>query len=307
MDRRVFLKTSPLAAAALITNLLCRQHEADHRPSRNPPACATIGTMCRSTWLKKCPSRARGGKRTWPGSPLQQPPRIELPMIQTKVWECIGGKPENTPLNAVVTGIIEREKYRIEKLVFESQPGFFVTAHLYLPKSGAKPCPAILAPLGHYPEGKVARSYQTVFQNLARKGYAVLAFDPPGQGERLQYLDHSGSKSLYMPTGEHDRFGWPALLVGSSAAQIEAWDGIRAVDYLVSRPEIDTTRIGCCGHSGGGTQAMFLCALEPRIKAAVVVEGHTENLAGEDYEAPGAYADAEQNLIGSLKLPSRSR
>ena len=105
-----------------------------------------------------------------------------------------------------------------------------------------------------------------------------------------------------VPTGEHDQFGWPALLLGSRTTQFEVWDGIRALDYLLSRKEVDGARIGCCGHSGGGTQTMYLCALEPRIHAAVVVEGHTENLAGANYEPPGAFADAEQNIIGGLKL-----
>jgi len=224
-------------------------------------------------------------------------------MVQTKVWELIGGKLERSPLNARVTGAIERSAYRIEKVVFESQPEFYVTAHLYLPKSGNPPFPGILAPLGHAPEGKAYRSYQTVFQNLARRGFVVLAFDPPGQGERLQYIHPRTGRAQYGPTGEHDRFGLPALLVGSTTTQFEVWDGIRALDYLLSRAEVDPKRIGCCGHSGGGTQTMYLCALEPRIQAAVVVEGHTENLAGADYQPPGAYADAEQNLIGSLAVP----
>jgi cephalosporin-C deacetylase-like acetyl esterase len=220
--------------------------------------------------------------------------------VAAKVWELIGGRPEPTPLNPVVTGRIERPAYRIEKLIFESQPRFYVTAHLYLPKSVAAPFPVILGPVGHVEEGKSYLPYQLVYQNLARKGFAVLAYDPPGQGERQQYFDATG-RSLYGPTGEHNQFGWPALLVGSSTTWFEVWDGIRAVDYLVSRPEIDRARIGCCGHSGGGTQTMFLCALEPRIKAAVVVEGNTENFAGAEYEPPGAFADAEQNIIGGLK------
>ncbi len=225
-----------------------------------------------------------------------------ISMIRTTVWELIGGKPAESPLRAKNAGIIDRTSYRIEKVIFESQPEFYVTANLYLPNSGNKPYPGILAPLGHTAEGKAYPSYQIVFQNLARKGFAVLAWDPPGQGERLQYLKPGTNQSLYGPTGEHDRFGWPALLIGSTTTQFEVWDGIRALDYLLSRPEIDPERIGCCGHSGGGTQTMYLCALEPRIKAAVVVEGHTENLAGADYQPPGAYADAEQNLIGSLNL-----
>ncbi len=223
--------------------------------------------------------------------------------IRRRVWELIGGQLEKTPLNATTTGVIDRDSYRIEKVIFESQPEFYVTAHLYVPKSGKRPFPGILAPIGHTPDGKAYRNYQLVFQNLARRGYAVLTWDPPGQGERFQYIDPTTGHSLYGPTGEHDRFGWPALLIGSTTTQFEVWDGIRALDYLLSRPEIDAKRVGCCGHSGGGTQTMFLCALEPRISAAVVVEGHTENLAGADYKPPGAFADAEQNLIGSLKIP----
>ena len=223
--------------------------------------------------------------------------------VRRKVWDLIGGELEKTPLNAKTTGTIDRSAYRIEKVIFESQPKFYVTAHLYIPKSGTQPFPVILAPLGHSSNGKAYIAYQTVFQNLARRGFAVLAWDPPGQGERLQYIDPSTNRSRYGPTGEHDRFGLQALLIGSTTTQFEVWDGIRALDYLLSRPEIDAKRIGCCGHSGGGTQTMFLCALEPRISAAIVVEGNSENLAGPNYQPPGAYADAEQNLIGSLAIP----
>jgi cephalosporin-C deacetylase-like acetyl esterase len=223
--------------------------------------------------------------------------------VRTKVWDLIGGELEKAALNATTTGTIERGAYRIEKVIFESQPKFYVTAHLYIPKSGNQPFPGILAPLGHSSNGKAYTAYQTVFQNLARRGFAVLAWDPPGQGERLQYIDPSTNRSRYGPTGEHDRFGLQALLIGSTTTQFEVWDGIRALDYLLSRPEIDAKRIGCCGHSGGGTQTMFLCALEPRISAAIVVEGNSENLAGPNYQPPGAYADAEQNLIGGLTIP----
>lgn len=226
-----------------------------------------------------------------------------IAMLREKVWELIGGKLDPTPLNPAVTGTLDRVAYRIDKVVFESQPEFYVTAHLYLPKSGHAPYPAVLAPVGHAPEGKAYKSYQTLFQNLARQGFAVLTWDPPGQGERLQYLDPATNASLYGPTGEHDRLGWPALLIGSTTTQFEVWDGIRALDYLLGRLEIDPKRIGCCGHSGGGTQTMFLCALEPRIQVAVSVEGNTENLAGADYRPPGAFADAEQNLIGGLRIP----
>ena len=303
MDRRKFLKTSPLAAAAFATGPAITAGQGESAATTNPAGIRDYWNDLPTRMASKM-ARAREQRKS-DLAKLTSSAAAEdrISFIRTKVWECIGGKPDSTPLNATITGVIDRDEYRIEKVIFESQPKFYVTAHLYLPKSGGRPSPAILAPLGHTPNGKLYRSYQTLFQNLARKGFAVLAFDPPGQGERVQYLNPEGNRSLYGPTGEHDRFGWPALLIGSSTTQFEVMDGIRGLDYLVSRPEIDREKIGCCGHSGGGTQTMFLCALEPRIKAAVVVEGNTENLAGADYEAPGAYADAEQNIINSLKIP----
>jgi len=90
------------------------------------------------------------------------------------------------------------------------------------------------------------------------------------------------------------------LLLGANFAQYRVWDGIRALDYLLSRPEVDGQRVGCTGHSGGGTMTMYFCALEPRIQTAVVVEGNTEDFAGPEFDPPGAVGDAEQNLVGSL-------
>jgi cephalosporin-C deacetylase-like acetyl esterase len=127
-----------------------------------------------------------------------------------------------------------------------------------------------------------------------------LPFDPFGQGERLQYLDARTGKSLYGPTGEHDQAGRSMLLLGSQFAQYRVWDGIRALDYLLSRPEVDPERIGCMGQSGGATMTMYLAALEPRIKVAVESDGNSENVAGPSYAPPGAVDDAEQNLVGSL-------
>jgi cephalosporin-C deacetylase-like acetyl esterase len=222
--------------------------------------------------------------------------------VRRTIWELIGGPLEKAPLNVQATGVVDRDAYRIEKLVFESQPRFYVPAHLYVPKTGTGPFPTIISPLGHTNEGKLFRSYQIVFQNLARKGFVVFTWDPPGQGERLQYPVGRTNRSRFGPTGEHEQFGWPAFLVGSTTTQFEIWDAVRALDYLETRREVDMKRVGCCGHSGGGTQTMYVCALEPRVQAAIVVEGHTENVAGANYEPPGAYADAEQNIIGSLKL-----
>jgi len=226
--------------------------------------------------------------------------RARIEKIRSTVWRLIGGPLEKTPLKPQIVGTIDRGAYRIEKVIFESRPEVFVTANLYIPSQHQPPYPGIIHPLGHAENGKAMYTYQYVSQTLARKGYMVLPFDPFGQGERLQYLNARTGKSLYGATGEHDEAGRPMLLVGSQFAQYRVWDGIRAVDYLLSRPEVDPERIGCTGQSGGGTMTMYLAALEPRIKVAVESDGNSENVAGPSYAPPGALDDAEQDLVGSL-------
>lgn len=220
--------------------------------------------------------------------------------VRSRVWDILGGRPEETPLNARLVGTIDRNGYRIEKIIYESMPEVYVTAHLYVPTTGKPPYPAILAPLGHTDNGKNYRNYQYCYQNLARKGYVVLAYDPWGQGERHQYLVPGTSEPRLAATGEHNQAGRPMLLLGTGMARYRVWDGMRSVDYLVSRPEVDPKRIGCTGQSGGGTLTIYMMALEPRIQAAVAVEGNFENVAGPYFDAPGAIADAEQNLANSL-------
>jgi cephalosporin-C deacetylase-like acetyl esterase len=226
--------------------------------------------------------------------------QARIDKVRSTVWKLVGGQFEKTPLNPHTTGAIDHGTYRIEKIIFESHPQVFVTANLYLPNGRKGPFPAVLAPLGHTRNGKAYRNYAYVYQTLARKGYVVLAFDPFGQGERYQYLDPRTKEPLYGPTGEHSQAGRPMLLFGSTFAQYRAWDGIRALDYLLSRPEVNPEKIGLTGQSGGATMTMYLCALEPRIKVAVEVDGNSENLAGPSYAPPGAVADAEQDLIFSL-------
>ena len=304
--RRTFLQTGSLAIGA---QLSARALPVQETAGPIQPASTDRSSTERAYWndlpnyLASVVNDARQRRKSALSKlKTEKDVKERASFVSNQVWQLIGGPLEKTPLNVKQTGTIERETYRIEKLIFESQPQFYVPAHLYLPKSGAGHFPGIVSPLGHTPEGKSYRSYQTVFQNLARKGYVVLTWDPPGQGERLQYPLAGTNRSRFGPTGEHDQFGWPAFLIGSTTTQFETWDAVRALDYLLSRPEVDKNRIGCCGHSGGGTATMYLCALEPRIHNAVIVEGHTENVAGADYEPPGAYADAEQNIIGGLKL-----
>ena len=226
--------------------------------------------------------------------------KARIEQVRSKVWRLIGGRFEKTPLKPKIVGTLDRGDYRIEKVIFESLPQVFVTANLYIPKRHKPPHPGIIVPLGHSSNGKSFYYYQYVCQSLARKGYMVLPFDPFGQGERKQFLDPRTGKGLYGPTGEHDQAGRPMLLFGSQFEQYRIWDGIRAVDYLLSRPDVDPERIGCTGQSGGGTMTMYMAAMDPRIKAAAASDGQNENLAGPSYLPPGAVDDAEQNMAGSL-------
>ncbi len=221
--------------------------------------------------------------------------------VVAQLWKMLGGPFERTPLNPRVTGVVERPGYRIEKLAFESRPRLYVTANLYVP-NGTGRRPAILSPLGHSVNGKAWPSYQKLFSNLARKGYVVLAYDPFGQGERIEYPGSRPGQSAISGggTGEHEYAGRRLILLGANFGLFRAWDGIRGIDYLLTRPEVDPERIGCCGQSGGATLTQFLAALDSRIRAAVVSEGNTENLAQADVEPPGSADDAEQNIVPAL-------
>jgi len=186
--------------------------------------------------------------------------------------ELIGGLPQfRTPLNARVTGVVERPGYRVEKLIFDSLPGFHVTANLYVPLGKPGPFPAVLGTAGHSQAGKAGATYQRAWISLVRRGYVVLAWDPPGQGERIEYFDPEMQRPRLRPGGvdEHIMAGLQCLLVGHSIARYFVWDGIRAFDYLATRPEVDPGRIGVAGNSGGGTQAAYLAVFEPRLAAAV--------------------------------------
>lgn len=172
---------------------------------------------------------------------------------------------EKTPLNAKVTGILDRDTYTVEKVIFESRPQFFVTANLYLPKQrpGGK-VPGVVGSCGHSENGKCAEAYQSFAQGLARLGTACLIFDPIGQGERSQYVDPAGKLLIKGTTTEHNHSGNQMELVGEFLGSWRAWDGIRALDYLLSRPEIDPQHVGITGNSGGGTLTTWLIGLERR-------------------------------------------
>ncbi len=186
--------------------------------------------------------------------------------VRKTLMEIIGGLPDyQGPLNARATGQLESAGYAIEKVIFESLPGFYVTANVYRPKQPGR-YPAVLLQAGHTQEGKPEG--QRLAANLALKGFVVLAFDPVGQGEREQTYDKQIDGALAgWSVPEHIQAGAQSMLTGESVARYFIWDAKRAVDYLASRADVDANRIGATGCSGGGALTTLAGALDPRIKA----------------------------------------
>jgi dienelactone hydrolase len=184
--------------------------------------------------------------------------------VRDKIRQCVGPLPEKTLLNARVTGKVERDAYVIEKIIFESRPGFLITANLYIPSGVKLPRPGVVGSCGHSNNGKAAEAYQSFAQGLARQGYVALIFDPIGQGERLQYGHLAAKERPGIGVGEHLFAGNQQFLVGEFFGAWRSWDGIRALDYLLSRPEVDPNHVGITGNSGGGTMTTWLCGLDSR-------------------------------------------
>jgi dienelactone hydrolase len=175
--------------------------------------------------------------------------------------------PEKTPLKATVTGTLERGDVTIDKLHFQSRPGLYVTGNLYRPKGASGKLPAILYVCGHSGRGRDGN--KTAFQDhgmwFASNGYVCLVIDTLQLGEVAG--KHHGTYNL-------NRFWWQSR--GYTPAGVECWNGIRAIDYLVSRPDVDPERIGVTGISGGGATTVWIAAADDRVKVAVPVSGMSD-------------------------------
>lgn len=189
--------------------------------------------------------------------------------VRQSLWEALGKFPDKTALNAKITGTVKKKDYKVENVIYESLPGFYVTASLFIPDNVKKPGPAILFCSGHSTGVYRLPSYQQPLLNLVKKGFIVLAIDPIGQGERLQYFNaEKGESVIGSSTKEHSYPSPQVFLIGKSVARYFLWDGIRGIDYLVSRKEVDPKRIGVHGLSGGGTQTAYISALDDRVAAS---------------------------------------
>ena len=186
--------------------------------------------------------------------------------LRAKMVELLGGFPKaRTPLNAKVVGRSACCGCVVEQVIFESLPGAYVSANLYLPDPSrhAAPFPAAIELCGHSSEGKNSVKYEYVACLAAQAGIAALVMDPLCQGERAQCAEDLDGR----PTSAHLRLGINAMLLGHGLAAFEIWDAMRALDYLDSRDDLRHDGYGAFGNSGGGTQSVLLCAMEDRIHA----------------------------------------
>lgn len=232
---------------------------------------------------------------------LKTPEQIEAyqQKLRRFMTEQLGGFPEKSSLNARTVGTIDADGYRIEKVIFDSQPQHHITANLYLPNLPKTdgPVPAIAVSSGHSRTAKTAEYNQRFGIMMAKHGMAALCFDPIGQGERSQILTAEGHPQHNGTTTEHFLMGVGSTLVGRNTARYRVWDAMRAIDYLVSRPEVDASKIGFTGCSGGGTLTSYVMALDDRVACAapacyLTTFGHLVQTIGPQ--------DAEQNIFGQL-------
>ncbi len=217
--------------------------------------------------------------------------------IRRAIRRAMAPRPRKTALNAQITGTTETRDHRIENILFHSRPGSLVSANLYLPRDQSARVPAVLGTCGHDAEGKEAKIYQEFCQRLTRAGFAVLIYDPFNQGERDQYWHLADKGPVASCTHAHNMMGKQLELNGEFFGMWRVWDGIRALDYLLARPEIDPTHIGLTGNSGGGTVSTWLWPIEERITMAAPSCFITTFMANLENELP---ADCEQYPPGVI-------
>jgi len=175
-------------------------------------------------------------------------------LMSTGLWPT----PERCELRPEIFGRIDRDGYSVEKVYFYSYPGFLVTGNLYRPLGKTGPFPAVITPHGHWATGRLAHEENGSVPgrciNLARQGYVVFSYDMVGYNDSKQVTHSFGSQRLAL---------WGQSLMG-----LQLWDSIRAMDFILSLPDVDPKRVGCTGESGGGTQTFMLMGVEPRLTAA---------------------------------------
>lgn len=289
----------PCAAGLAVLSLSAAPTSIDYAVRPELPGGIALHEMCQEYLLRLSDERWRAWQEAY--AERKEPASIHAhhAELRRRFVEALGGWPQRCPLAPQLTGVIQCDGYRVEKVLFASLPDFHVSGAVFVPESPRfePPYPAVLIPCGHSQTGKAHDTYQTMAALLALEGFVALVYDPIDQGERRQ-LPAEGPG--YWGTRAHTNLGVGCILLGENTARYEIWDGMRGIDYLQSRDDVDHWRIGCCGNSGGGTQTAYLMSLDDRIGAAApscYIHGHGMQLR---HMVGGRMGDAEQNIFGQL-------
>jgi cephalosporin-C deacetylase-like acetyl esterase len=235
--------------------------------AQTPPPDLSFGDAVIETHLTL--ETARLSEHIHEGAESKEEWEAKRPLLKREFFDMLGlwPLPERTPLNAKVTGTLERDGYRVEKLHFQSRPGLYVTGNLYLPAKIEGKLPAVLYVCGHAGRGRDGN--KTAFQHhgqwFATHGYVCLIVDSLQLGE-IAGIHHG--------TYRENRWWWQSA--GYTPAGVECWNGTRAIDYLVSRPEVDADKLAVTGISGGGASTFWIAAADERVKVCVPVSGMSD-------------------------------
>lgn len=188
--------------------------------------------------------------------------------VKQKAKTLFREMPKKAVLNAQVTGVIVQDGYKIEKIIYQSFQNHHITANLYLPTTTGK-LPAVLLFCGHEDVSKATKSYQKTAILLAKNGFVVFVIDPISQSERVQLIDENGKSLTRGSTTEHTLLNLSSNLLGTSVAAYELFDNQCGLDYLLTRKEVNPSKIACLGNSGGAMQTIYFAAIDDRVKAIV--------------------------------------
>lgn len=217
-------------------------------------------------------------------------------MVSAGLWPL----PERTPLNAHIFGKLDRGDYTVEKVYFESCPGHYVTGNLYRPKNTTSKAPAVLLPHGHWQYGRLENqplnSGPTRAANFAKLGFVAFTWDMVGYDDSIA-IPHTFAS--------HREGLVQASLWGVNLLGLQLWNSIRSVDFIASLPDVDATRIGVTGESGGGTQTFLLSAVDDRIRVSAPVNMISSTMQGGSLceNAPNLRIDTNNMEIGAMMAP----
>ena len=252
---------------------------------------AVWGNAVQEHYVKKFRKNFELRKQIFAGITTKEAAQKYVDDVRAKLRSKFSFPAEKCDLNVRRTGFLELADCNVEKIIFDSRPGFPVSAAVYLPKKIEGKHPAVLLLCGHALEGKAASTYQTAGRSLAKQGVIVACPDPVGQGERKQYY-----RSNLNNVNEHNVTNRRLLPMGDNTGNWRTYDAIRSVDYLLSRDDVDASRIGVSGNSGGGTMTTMVNAVEDRFAAANPNCYITRWWRNVENELP---VDAEQILPGA--------